>query len=157
MATSAVPDVIDALVSGVTTALADEAAYVSDGYAVTDDPGDFLMIGVEEPAIAAAAFSASSEQTMATMGTGRARDEEGTVTCAAYSWNGDGNQKTARDAVFSYVAAVETLLRTTPGLGVTGYSLVVAEMGSAQRLMQNKDTNGADALVIFTVRFRARL
>lgn len=157
MATSVVPDVIDALVSKATTALAESAVYVSDGYAVTADPGDFLMIGVEEPTISTAAFSASSEQSAATMGTGRPRDEEGTVTCAAYSWNGDGVQKTARDAAYSYMAAVEGFLRTTPGLGITGYSLVVAEMGTTQRLSQNQNTDGADALLIFNVRFRARL
>jgi hypothetical protein len=155
MATSAVPAVIDALVALSDAALSTVTVY--DGFGVSDDPGDFLMIGVDDPDSGDAASSTDSSQQAATLGTGRARDETGEVTCVALSWNGNGDQKAARDAVFATTAAVETLCRSNPSLSITGYPLLVVGFGATQRLMQNQDEDGAEAAVFFSVRFRARL
>lgn len=155
MATSAIPDVIDALFTAATTALPNVSVY--DGFGVSDQAGDFLMIGVEDPDDNASAASSDAQQSAATMGTPRSRDEVGTVTCAALSSNGDGNQKAARDAVFAISTAIANLCRTDPTLGITGYQLLVADYGTDQRLMQNQYEDGADAVLIFAVRFRARI
>lgn len=155
MATSVVPALIDALVDRCDAAIT--AASVYDGYGVTDEPGNFLMIGVEDPDSQDSASSSDASQDVATMGTNRSRDERGTVSCVALSWNGNGDQKDARDKVYATTAAVESLLRATPDLGITGYALVVTGFGADQRLMQNQDDSGAEAAVFFTVRFRARL
>jgi len=157
MTTSRLPALIDALVSRATTALNALPVLVIDGYGVDDNPGDFLMIGIEEPSIAAAGFAGSSDQVYGPSSTARPRDENGAVWCAAYSWNGDGIQKTARDAAYSYMAAVETLLRADPNLGIASGGNFVAQMGDTQRLTQNQDSNGADALLIFNVSFFARI
>jgi len=157
MGTSQVPALIDALVSRATTALASTSCLVIDGYGVDTDPADFLMIGIEEPTIPTAGFAGSSDQTTGPFGTTRPRDENGSVWCAAYSWNGDSIQKTARDAAYSYMAAVETLLRADPNLGIAAGGNFVAQMGDTQRLTQNQDSNGADALLIFNVSFFARI
>lgn len=154
--TSRLPALIDALVSRATTALAASPVLVTDGYGVTDDPSDFLMVGIEEPTIPAASFAGSSDQSWGPQGN-RARDENGAVWCAAYSENGDGVQKTARDAAYSYMAAVETLLRADPNLGIAPGGNFVAQMGDTQRLTQNQDSNGASALLIFNVSFFARI
>lgn len=156
MATSRLPEFIDALVTQGRTALADEEVLVLDGYDVTGDPSDFVMIGVENPDLAEAAFSGAGTQVAATMGTARKRDEDGSVTCAAYSWNGDCNQKAARDAVFGYMAAFETLLRADPSFSIDAGGLFVGQLGE-WRLSQNQNEDGADALLIFTIRYRARL
>jgi hypothetical protein len=155
MSTSVVPALIDALVARCDAALS--AVSVYDGYGVTDNPGDFLMVGVEDPDSQDSASSSDASQEVATMGTNRSRDERGTVSCVALSWNGDGDQKAARDRVYATTAAVESLLRANPDLGIPGYALVVTGFGADQRLMQNQDTDGAEAAVFFTVRFRARL
>lgn len=156
MGTSQLPGLIDALVTRATTALAAYPVLVTDGYAVTDDPSDFLMIGIEEPSIPAASFAGSSDQIWGPQG-GRKRDENGAVWCAAYSENGDGVQKTARDAAYSYMAAVETLLRADPNMGLNTGGNFVAEMGDTQRLTQDQNSNGASALLIFNVKFFARI
>ncbi len=159
MASSQLPAVIDALVAQLTTALAGTpAVLVTDGVGVTEDPRDFLMIGVDDPTSNSPA-SGSSEQAMATMGTGRPRDETGTIICAAQSSNGNGSsgQKAARDAAYSYMAAVETLLRSSPSLGLTSPVTVVVQMGGTTSLIQGQDDHGADALLIFTVTYKIRI
>jgi hypothetical protein len=155
MATSQVPALIDALVTNATAALPTTTVY--DGFGISDDPGDFLMVGVEDPDLQGAATSAQFAQVPATMGPARTRDETGSVTCAALSWNGDGDQKAARDAAFTIVAAVESMLRNDPsqGLGPGGYFVV--QFGGTGTLTQQQDDNGALALVIFTVTYRARI
>ena len=156
MPTSAIPAVIDALVSLSDTALSEVTVY--DGYGISEDPGDFLMVGVEDPDSDDAASSSEASQSAATMGTSRTRDEVGSVTCVALSWNGDADQKRARDDVFATTAAIENLLRTNPTLGlVPTYQSLVAQFGSDQRLMQSQTDASAEAAVIFTVAFRARL
>lgn len=152
MSTSAIPALIDALYEAATDALTDVKVY--DGYGVSDDPGDFLMIGVEDVDSAQNASSASSEQGWANANY-TARDESGDITCAAMSWNGDGDQKAARDAVFATTAALEVLLRANPSLGLP--TLLWTSYGTSTELSQNQDENGALALLIFRVHFRARI
>lgn len=158
MTTSRVPDLIDALYTRATAALvANTAVQVLDGYGTDENPGDCLMIGVEDPASLETAFSGSSSQTPGPFSTNRKRDENGSVTCAAYSWNGNADQKQARDAAYSYVAAVENLLRSDPNLGIASGGDFVAQMGDTQRFSQNQTADGADALVVFNVMFFARI
>src|SRR5689334_3843760 len=99
MATSAVPALIDALVSAADAALSNVAVY--DGVGNSDDPGDFLMVGVDDPDRTDDVASASATQQWAGVGNASARDEEGDVTCAALSWNGNSNQKQARDGAYA--------------------------------------------------------
>lgn len=157
MGTSVVPQLIDALVSGLTTALATSNVRVIDGYGTGDDASDFLMVGIDDPTSSEPAGAATAGQTPGPMATTRPRDQEGAVWCAAYSWNGDADQKAARDAAYSYVAAVENLLRSNPNLGIAAGGYFVAQMGSDERLMQNQNPNGAEAGVIFNITFTARI
>lgn len=153
MATSVIPALIDALFTQATAALPDVS--VHDGYGVSEDPGNFLMIGVDDPDSQVAAFTSESSQAMATFG--GTREQTGSVTCAALAWNGDGGnvgQKAARDAAYAIQATVEGLLRADPTLGVTPSNNrpLTAEMGD-ERLSQNQYDAGCDALLIFTVKF----
>lgn len=155
MGHSAIPAVIDALVERATAALPDINVY--DGFGIPGDlDEDALMIGVDAPSSPGSANSAGSSQTMAVLGTDRARDQTGSVTCAALSWNGDADQKAARDAAYAVVAAVEDLLRTDPTLGVAAPGRSVCQMGS-ETLTQSQYEGGTDALIIFTVDFAVRL
>lgn len=152
MPTSVVPALIDALVAQARTNLTD--VNVFDGFGVTADPGNFLMIGVEDPDTEDAAFSADTRQAWANANY-TARDESGDITCVALAWNGDGNQKSARDAVYAIATAVENFLRANPSLGLTG--LLWTGFGTSSQLSQAQGEAGAAAQLIFRVEFRARI
>jgi len=149
MATSAVPAVIDALVTACTAALPDVS--VVDGSDFDEAPGDFLLIGVEDPDLPNLDFSAEAQQDWATTGINGARDESGEIVCAAMSWNGEGEQKRARDAAYAIQTAVENLLRTTPTLGLP--TLLWTSFGTREQLSQGRGL----ALVIFRITFEARI
>lgn len=155
MATSALPSVVDGLVTLSTAALPN--ALVLDGPGVTDDPGNFLMIGVEDPDIESAAFSADVSQERISMAGGR--QESGTITCCALSWNGDGSnagQKSARDAAFATVAVVENIVRvTSPTLGVS--AVRKTELGERLTVSQAQGDTGSSCMVIFSVAYLAIL
>lgn len=152
--TSVIPDVIDALIARAGDALPNHR--IVDNYGALSDYGEMLMVGVEDVDVPGMEDSASSTQTAATIGKTRSRDEVGTITCVAESWNGDADQKAARDNAFATVAAVEDLLRADPGLDVPNCGYFRAQV-TAHRLVQGSDGNGARALVIFDVGFAARI
>lgn len=156
MSTSAVPDLIDALIAQAPAAL-EPLSFDVD---VIDGPGvdggeltDFLMVGVNDPDSNDQATSADATQDWQNAGNLGARKEEGTITCAALSWNGDADQKRARDHVFAIAGAVSDMCRTTPDLGVP--TLLWTSFGGNSDLFQNQDETGAVALLVFRIGFRA--
>ena len=158
MATSVVPDLIDALVTTAEALTGDgnplEGVLVLDGFGVTEDPGDFLMIGVDDPDSDDPAFSADVKQDWANA-TYTAVDEEGDIACAVLSWSGDTDQKTVRDRVYAITAAVENMLRANPSLDLP--TLLWTKFGVSSQLTQNQDEQGALALLVFRIHFRARI
>lgn len=157
MATSVVFDLIDTLHTLATAAL--PSTLVQDGTGVTDDPGDFLMIGIEDPDVDGFSDSAESRHTWAGLGN-RARDEEGSVSCCALSWNGNSDstaQKAARDGAQAIVAAVEGFVRTDPNLGGAVAGLQWVRFGERLVVRQIQGEAGAVCLVFFQIAFRARL
>ena len=163
MATSVVPGLIDALVSQAGTAL--NGLLVLDGFGTPPDSApdtgstaDFLMVGAEDPNDTGASLAASTEEVPGPFGTNRPRDEVGEIVLVALSWNGDMDQKAARDAVYASAAAVADLCRldrNTPHLGVTG--LLWTGYGSRSELHQNQTDQAAIAQLTFRISFRARL
>lgn len=154
MATSAIPAVIDALLEQATATL--PAILVLDGYGVTDDPGDFLMVGVDDPDSEVAANSADSQQSRANVGQSGDRTEDGEITCAALSWNGaagDVGAKAARDGVFAITSALEGLLRASPDLGLG--PTIWTNFGTQLELYQQQGEGGSSALVVFRIGFHA--
>lgn len=153
MSTSVVPALIDALVTQLTAALPSVRVY--DGYGVSDDPGDFLMVGVEDPESDNGEAARTDEEQIA-FGSTRPRQEVGAIHMAALSWNGTGDQKAARDAVYAIAAAVANALRpdVQPDvLGITGLNTV--GYGASTALEQTQDTAGAKAALRFDVAFAA--
>lgn len=151
MATSVVPALRAALVTRCTAVL--PAVRVSYGFGVSDDPGDFLMIGVSDdgpnPSTAVRFHQewANANHT--------ARDEEGDITCMSVSWNGDADAKAAFESVFATMAAVEDLLRGDPSLGVAG--VLWTSLGTDGNCEENQDEAGALAILVFTIFYRARI
>lgn len=146
---SVLPDLVDALVAACTTALT--AATVTDGLAFEWNTGDYLMIGVDDPdGLKAQAGNAEQEQV-----TNNDRDESGDLTCAALAVNGQADQKSARDAVFGLMAAVESLLRARSVIvsGVKFWQLDLASFVYSQ----NIPDLGTSALLVFRIHYVARI
>jgi len=148
--TSVIPTLIDALIAGFKTAV--PGVQVFDGFGLTDDPGDSVTVGADDPD-AITGHAATSRQTFA-LAAGRSRDEEGEVTCAATSKNGDGDPKRARDSAFAMTNAIENWLRGAD-LGLP--TLLWVGYGSETNYIQDQDNTGAFATVIFRIAFKARI
>lgn len=156
MGTSVVFPLIDALVDRFTEALPN--VEVHDGFGVSDHADDFLMVGVEDPN-GSEATSADAQQAWAGLGA-NARNETGTVTCAALAWRGnpgDAGQREARAAAAAIVAAVENDLRADPNLGGVVPGLMWVGFGSRVRLVQDQTESGPMTLVVFDIDFKARI
>ena len=155
MATSAVPEVIDALLTLARASLTDTLVF--DGLGVTDDPGNFLMIGVEDPDTEGLAFSADVKQDWANANY-TSRDETGEITCAALAWvgeSGDEGSKVARDGAYAICASLEDAMRANPTLGLP--TLLWTGFGSSTQLSQAQGVGGSSALLVFRINFRARI
>lgn len=152
MTTSAIYQVLDALVAGFTTAT---TAAVFDGYPDTDDPGlAYVAVGVPDPNDDNAADSASAQQEWREIGA-RARTEDGTVSCVVVFTDPAGSATAARAGVKAITDQLEAWLRANPGLGVD--QVMWAGYGSTTNLQQNLDTSGATAQTVFEVAYRAYL
>lgn len=151
MATSVVFDLPGRLVEIFTAALTTATVY--DGFGASEDPGDFLMVGVDDPnSTDPLAPSAESTQTWAGMGA-RHRDEEGTLTCVALTWNGDDDTAAARTRVKALMSAVEATITADPNLGGTIPGLLWVRPEGRTQFMQG---NG-QAMFVFDIAWRARL
>jgi len=156
MADSVVPALIDALFTQATAALPTVRVY--DGYGVSEDPGDYLMVGVADPEDPDESEAASATQSQMTFGSTRPRDEQGVIHMVARSVNGDASnagQKAARDAAYAIQEALATVLRTTDNAGVTG--VMQLGNGSNLRLMQDQNTYGASASLLYDIAFKAQI
>lgn len=156
MGTSVVFSLIDALVDHFTEAL--PGIEVHDGFGLSDDAFDFLMVGVEDPN-GSEATSAESQQTWAGLGA-NARNETGTVTCAAVAWRGnpgESGQREAREAAKAIVAAVEEDLRVDPNLGGVVPGLMWVGFGTRLRIVQDQTEIGPMCMAVFDIDFKARI
>jgi hypothetical protein len=153
MPTSVVPALIDAIVATAQAQL--PTLIVTDGVGRTDDPGDYLMVAVEDPDTEGFDMAATSTQEWANANY-TARDEEGDVNCIAMAWNGDADPQAARQAVYDNVAALETALRQNPPQGLDDV-LWTSIMAAGGRLEQIQGATGAVAILQFSIHFRARI
>lgn len=150
--TSVVPDLIDAMVSDF-AALSDlSGVEVSDGLSLTNEPGTYLYVGVDDPE-GLKVSAADADQTWP-HATAQARNEEGSITLAVESINGDGAAKDARDEVYRVAGAIQDRLCATPTLGVPG---VLWTSFANHRLEQAQSSEGASALITFRITFTARI
>jgi len=152
MRTSVIPDLLDAMVDQFAVLLGDGVT-VSDGYPVTNEPGCYLFVGVDDPESRTPASSASASQEWP-LATPTGRKEEGDLTLAVESWNGDGDQKAARDEVFAVAGQIQDELRSSKTLGVAG---VLWLSFTNLRLEQAQSPAGAGARLVFDIHFQARI
>lgn len=152
-ATSVIPAVIDALVT-IGAAAAPVGTSVYDGFPVTDDPENYVAIGIDDPDAEDWTDSADSETDWVGTGSGAEQEERGTVTCAAIAWNDSGRMKVARDAAFAMKDALGTAIRNNISLSVGS---VAWNLGKRHRYRSMQTDDGAVALVLFDIYFLARL
>lgn len=157
MTFSAVPALIDAIVAAAADALTD--VYVSDGYAASSTKADVLMIGVDDPDIDGAQFTAETEKDFATTGLDGSHHETGEIMCLAMAAVGDRNgQKTVRDRVYAIADAVDSLCRirggSDPAFGVP--YVLWTRCGSRTQLQQIPGDRGRGAMLLFRIYFEAR-
>ncbi len=153
MATSIAFDLIPVLVEQFGTEVP-AGTQVLLGFGASDDPGDFLMVGVDDPnSPDPLAPSASGTQTWAGLGANH-RDEDGTVTCAALAWTGDADAtEDAIARVKAIVAAVEAHITADPNLGGAVPGLLWVRPEGRTQLM----LGGGQAMFVFDLAYRARL
>lgn len=151
MTTSLYPAIVDALVSIMSPL---ESVQVYDGWAVTQDYNNNLLIGVADPDDTNVQEVGSESQSW--HGTGsimQTRDDDGAVWCTALAWAGNNTAKTARDAVKAILAVVETQIRTDPTLGsIPG--LLWAEACGEAIWRQGQGKGGVRVACSFTINYR---
>lgn len=153
MAGTIVLDVIDALVTKYRTALPNVTVY--DGTGISEDPGDFVMVGVGDPDSDQPPTSAETTSEWAGLGA-RARDEEGTITCCAVSWNGESEGlASARAGIRSIVNAISDAHRADPTLGLG--PVMWTGFGARATTTQIQATDGSSVVHYFEIQFKARL
>lgn len=166
---SVVPDLIDALVARCTLLLPGteaEPVTVCDGYAMTNNAGTHLLIGVARDIVSDSSGAAANSDQESVSVSAHARNETGTVNCAIYALEGgrDDAQKVARDRAYGVLATIEADLRdnpqvaldpaAVPSVGVPGLHWVrVAGIDYRPGIAPD----GVEALLSFTLSFRARI
>jgi len=158
MTVSIVPALIDTLVTAA-DATVPANVNVFDGFGVSDDPGDYLMIGVDDPDADGWANTADAQEDISSVGPpSGARDQTGSVVCVALSWNGDCDQKAARDAALTTMTALAAYVRANPGLSIaSGSQTFWCWFSPSEAWKQQQDDAGAKAQVVFRIGFFARL
>lgn len=146
-------DVIDALVQKYPPVLPSFTVY--DGVGASDDPGNFLMVGVPDPDSDQPPTSADSKQEWAGLGAKR-RDEEGTVTCCALAWNGETQGLLeARAVLRTMFDALAALHVEDPTLGIG--SVMWTGLGKNIRVDQIQSEKGSMVLIVFDIDYKARI
>lgn len=154
MAVSIVPALIDALVTQATAALPD--VEVIDGVGVSEDSGDYLMIGVDDTDGPEWARSAATSREWEGTGLQAPVTESGDIACVALSYNGGTDQKLVRDAAYAIGEAVAAFCRADPTLGGLD-SLLWVLYGANSDLLQIQNEDGVLARLEFQLHFEAYL
>jgi len=169
------------------TAMADVMTAVIDGLRGTTgwrDPWDDMTVGgvcvydtveplmtsqLEDACLIVGLASAdddrqtgSATQAVATLGTGRHREEQGTIACIALSQTGDsgpGIVREMRAAAAQIIADVDVFLRANGSLGlVPQYRNVTAMIGDITSLKAfTTSAAGVVCEIDFTIKYDARL
>lgn len=154
MATSRVPDVLDALVSLFAAAPALAGVKVLDGPVVTSAPlKDAVFVGYDGDPDDDGGLAVEFSQEWASIGQ-RARDEKFTVTCAVLSWRGSTTVRPVRERAFALLAAVEDALRDASDLGLPPPTVVAFASGSLQ---QTQHETGMTCRIPFQVAVKTRI
>lgn len=158
MPTAIVFDLATALVTTFRAAVP-PSVNVYDGQGASDDPGFFLMVGVDDPDSDDEVDSAAGTLEWAGLGH-KASKEAGEVSCCAVAWVGESGssaQQAAREAVRDIMTAVEATLRADPNLGGLVPGLNWVRYAGEFSLRQRSDSQGVRAVFSFRISYIASL
>lgn len=151
MPASVVPALIDALVTNFAAA----GITTFDGFGVSEAPGlTYVLVGVDDPDSDSMGFAADAHQQWANANH-TTRDETGEIICASVAWNGESDQKAARDAAYATLDTIAALLKANPSQGVP--QLLWTSFGTRVQLSQDQNEKGANAIAVFRIQYRARI
>ncbi len=142
-------DLIDAMVADFAALPALADVTVCDGMPLTNDPGTYLFVGIDD-LDAASSDGASGVQSWP-LATHTQREDAGDVLLAAYADNGEGGMKAARDAATAVLDAVQARVRANQTLGVAG----VLWLSFSDYRYRALDVGAA--LLLFRIHFTARI
>lgn len=152
MASAAYPTVHAALVAAADAAL---TVRVVDGFDLSEDPGDVMMIGVPSLSDLNSVSAGTFSQEATTFGrAGGVRTETGSINGIVVATDGAGNQSAARTTAFGYIETLTTALRADPTMGVTAFNELVAQL-SAGDVAEDQAEDGATTAISFVVAYRA--
>ena len=154
MTNVAYPTVYAALLTLITSATA--PARVTDGYDLSDDPSDVIMLGVPNLSDVAAISEGTFQQEQVGHGAAGYVRETGTVNGLAMSWNGDGDAPGARSAVFGLLASISSAVRADRHIAVSAFDLVVGPAFPTGDVASDK-VDGATCAVSFAINYTALL
>lgn len=147
MATSVVPDAIDALVALWDAALAD--VEVGDGAPLKGELDDWLAVGYSPTSLEVVEAWTQEPRGLGQQG----REERFDIVCSLASTSGNPSMKERRDRAFALLAAAETSLRAAPtASGTVRFSEVTS--GS---LLQAREDGKTKVGIEFRVTCQARV
>lgn len=154
MAGTVVFDLLDALVREYRAALP-PSVIVYDGTSLSEDPSDFVMVGVGDPNSDQPPNSAESEQEWAGLGAKRG-DEDGTIHCCAVVWNGETEGLSeARVNLRSLLDTLAAVHVEDPTLGVG--PVMWTRFGGRTSTTQIQALDGSSIVHTFEIKFKARI
>lgn len=153
MPATLIPQVRAALVSLFDAALAGQDCSVYLGYPVDANPGNKLMVGVDDPMSTAPAPVGEAQlawRSYGAMQAGGTREERADINCALFVSNGDDDPAAADDVAFYFLDLCHAAVTAQQSLGVNGcaWSLI-----STIRPYADRDDEGAAILLVFTVSY----
>jgi hypothetical protein len=161
--TTVIPAVTDYLVTAAAGAAGMTGVRVFDGpqpAKATQALEQVLWIGCDPANLTD--VTGEAVQDWPVMDSGRTKDEDGSIVCAAQHWSGSSVIKTHRDGANAIVAAVELLLRGTPASGGPGDAsmgglVLWSGVNGPYQWYPKQAPDGAAVLVVFRIVYRARL
>lgn len=149
MSTSLYPTVLDALVTGLTAAVAG-GVEVKAGKPVNNENTSLWVGGDLDDS------SVNSKQRWAGLGHA-ARDETIEIPCMYWLFTGDDDYQAAVHALYDVqLAAVENYLRQNPNLGIATNS-IRAQYGDGQSLLVLRTGQGLELQLKFTINIEGRI
>ena len=125
---------------------------VTYGWANTDNPGDFLLIGADNPFETRGEAAQSADEIMTANASGVA--EIGEITLIFFSWTQDADQQYATERVFGALGVIVDDLHAGQMLRVEGGD-VQGFYVTSRRLSHQLGQDGASALLAVDIHFDA--
>lgn len=151
MATTALPNLIDAVVAALKAASSLSGVTIYDGIEIdSSDPTNWIAVG-HDGGEDGEVVVANIRNEYKTLGA-KSMFEDGFLNCTLVSWTGDTSLSACRVSAYALLDAVDTVIRSDPSFGgVVLYSGL--ESNSPTYLQTNQ---GAGIQINFTISYRAK-